>query len=279
MINRRNFLTAMIALLLPEVSSAGSLTLDDIGAIRVGSGFDTELLEGINSSKFWKYYQGGKLTCGKPYADTQAQRMLEQIALPLCYTSTRNFRKWHVTLTDSPDINACTPGGGIVLINLGLVRACTHETELASVIAHEVGHVEHRHAIRRLLSEAVLKQYGIEVDLRKIQALGARNSTHLDNVLGVVNEVLYSSFKRLWEFEADAFILRAFRQTGYPLNQASAFFHKLLKTFGPDRPGLCLYSSHPATIERISRIESLATTYNTNSQHQDSQAFKYLKSL
>lgn len=279
--DRRTFLTAA-ALLVPQIAYCGSLTLDDIAGIRgigLSTGFDAELLEQEIAQQVWYLSQLGEIPRVIPYPDSKAQLMLEQIAKPLWQTSTRRSLAWRIALTTAEAVNACTYGGGVIFINVGLVRACNSQTELASVIAHEIGHVEHRHAIRRFLSDAILNQYGIKVDLQKIQAHRGRGVKPLDNILNAANEVMFSSFKRLWEHEADAFTLRAFLQTGYPLNRASDFLQILAERFGNHSQHTCLYDTHPTTMERIKRLDSLAATYNSNPRYPDSDAFRYLKTL
>src|SRR5271167_1861472 len=50
------------------------------------------------------------------------------------------------TLIEAEDINAFTLPGGFVFINTGMFRLSDNEAELASVLAHELGHAAARHA-------------------------------------------------------------------------------------------------------------------------------------
>ncbi|MBI9076130.1 MAG: M48 family metallopeptidase [Desulfatibacillum sp.] len=279
-ISRRRFfaLASLGAVMIPGLSGAGSLTPEDLQDLRVGARLDVALMERIICEKFHLNIQTGDSEV-KPHADARAQQALSQIANPLFGVSTRKNLTWRTLLSDSEEINACTPGGGFVILHQGLIRQCAREAELASVIAHEVGHIEHRHAIRRLLSEAVLKEFEIEVDFDEIQQKRLNDSRHIEKVLQVVEEILFTSFTRLWEHEADAFIIRSFLRTGYPVSQASHFFHTLSRLFGPQKSGICLYGSHPDNLDRIRRIESLASTYQSVPNKPDSDAFTYLRSI
>lgn len=59
---------------------------------------------------------------------------------------------------DSEMINAFTVPGGNILISTGLIGFCDSPEELASVMAHEMGHVEERHLI-----SCLNKEQGIEI--------------------------------------------------------------------------------------------------------------------
>lgn len=278
MLHRRDFII-LASLLIPKFAFSASLSLDEISTIGLKAGFDAHRLEHLISNEYWNRYLSKEYKDLQPYPDQLAQLSIHEIAKPLFATSTRKNLRWRISLNTTNQINACTVGGGVIFINLGLIKACNSETELASVIAHEIGHVEHMHSIKRILSEAILKQYQLDIDLKKIGQQPQHAMPSFNNIMRCINEILYQSYFRLNEFEADAFILRAFLQAGFPLDQASTFFKTLLKMEKGRPHGACLFSTHPETRERIQRLDSLAATYNSNPVHKDSEAFKYLKTL
>jgi predicted Zn-dependent protease len=278
MLTRRKFMI-LATLLVPELACSGSLSLDDISEIGLSDGFDTRELEKVYSDRQWQQYINKEYQDDQPFPDQKAQSSLEKIAQPLFPTSTRKELKWRISLNTKKDINACTYGGGVIFINLGLVRACKNQIELASVIAHEIGHVEYMHSIKSYLNHATIRQYNIALDMNAIRRQSPQATTSLDIVLKYVHEIVYQSYSRLDEFEADAFILRAFLQTGYPLNQASSFNKTMIKMGGEAPQGVCLFSTHPEMKERANRLDRLAATYNSNPIFNDSTAFKYLKTI
>ncbi|MDP1670759.1 MAG: M48 family metalloprotease, partial [Alphaproteobacteria bacterium] len=56
---------------------------------------------------------------------------------------------FHFTVLDSPIVNAFALPGGYVYVTRGLIALANSEAELASVLAHEVGHVAARHTAQR----------------------------------------------------------------------------------------------------------------------------------
>ncbi len=63
--------------------------------------------------------------------------------------------KWEFVVFDSPDLNAFALPGGKVGVYTGLMQLAENDAELATVIAHEIGHVIARHGAERM-SEALL---------------------------------------------------------------------------------------------------------------------------
>ena len=269
----------LAALLVPELAYSGSLSLDDISEIGSSDGFDTREIEKRYSDGQWQRHLNTEYQDDQPFPDEKAQLALEEIAQPLFPTSTRKELNWRISLNTRKDVNAYTCGGGVIFINYGLLGICKNQTVLASVIAHEIGHVEYMHTIKTYLANATIRQLNIDLDKNAIRRQSGQATTSLDIVLKYVHEIMYQGYSRLDEFEADAFILRAFLQTGYPLNQAGTFYKTMIKMAGDAPQGVCLFSTHPEMKERAQRLDRLAATYNSNPIFNDSPAFKYLKTI
>ena len=113
---------------------------------------------------------------------------------------------------DSDMINAFTVPGGNILISTGLIGFCDSPEELAAVIAHEMGHVEERHVVSRLI-----KELGIEILTSGDQY-----------VIGEVSRLLTStSFDRKQEEEADLFAAKLLESSSIEPRTLATFFRKL----------------------------------------------------
>ena len=113
---------------------------------------------------------------------------------------------------DSDMINAFTVPGGNILISTGLIGFCDSPEELAAVIAHEMGHVEERHVVSRLL-----KELGIEILTSGDQY-----------VIGEVSGLLTStSFDRKQEEEADLFAAKLLERSSIEPRTLATLFRKL----------------------------------------------------
>lgn len=54
---------------------------------------------------------------------------------------------------DSPQLNAFALPGGKIGVYAGMLKIMANEAQLATVLGHEVGHVNARHAAQRLVAE------------------------------------------------------------------------------------------------------------------------------
>jgi predicted Zn-dependent protease len=109
-------------------------------------------------------------------------------------------------------INAFTVPGGNILISSGLISFCESPEELAAVIAHEMGHVEERHVLTRLI-----KELGIELLTSGDQY-----------VLGEVSGLLTStSFDRKQEEIADRFASELLERSSIEPRILATLFRRL----------------------------------------------------
>lgn len=148
--------------------------------------------------------------------------------------------RWFV-LVDK-DVNAFAAPGGVVVVHSGLIQAAESADEVAGVLAHEVQHVELRHSLQNM-----------------IHAIGwaALLTVVLGDVSAIAGVLIHQAgtmrFSRELESEADMRGLDALHKAGLPPQGMVTFFRRLHREEAGSVP---LLSSHPATAERIQRLES-----------------------
>ena len=86
---------------------------------------------------------------GGVYNDPRLQGMIEQTVERLVAASERPDLHYKVTMLNSQSINAFALPSGQLYVTRGLVALANDESEVASVLAHEMGHVIARHAAIR----------------------------------------------------------------------------------------------------------------------------------
>ena len=86
---------------------------------------------------------------GGTYDNARLQTMIEKTVDRLVAASERPDLKFKVTILNSPAINAFALPDGRLYITRGLIALANDKAELASVLAHEMGHVIARHAAIR----------------------------------------------------------------------------------------------------------------------------------
>lgn len=147
------------------------------------------------------------------------------------------------------EINAFAAPAGYIYINTGTILKARNVSELAGVMAHEIGHVARRHVannFNRALATNLLHQVGVvaaEITAGPEAGRAARTLGGLA-AMGYLN-----TFSRDAEREADVFAVRLMWQAGYDPRGLTTFFETLKKKGGRSVPGFL--ASHPATSARI----------------------------
>lgn len=189
---------------------------------------------------------------GGVYENPRLQATIEKTVERLVAASERPDLKYRVTMLNSPAINAFALPNGNLYISRGLIALASDKAELASVLAHEMGHVIARHAAIR------------EEQARQTAIIGTLvNDVLSDPQTGALalakSRLTLASFSRAQEFEADGIGVGISARAGFDSFGASRFLTGMqrnadLKTPGsgaPDPRALDFLSSHPATPERV----------------------------
>lgn len=151
-------------------------------------------------------------------------------------------------------VNAFAVPGGHVYINRGLIERSANLSELAGVVAHEIGHVEARHSAE-MLERMQAAQAGLTI---ATVLLGEEPGAVTGAAVQVGAQAYFSHHSRDDELEADAIAVRLLPGAGIHPEGIETFFRKLLD----DRertPSLLeqWFSTHPLTEERIRRVHDL----------------------
>ena len=148
--------------------------------------------------------------------------------------------RWFVLI--DKDVNAFAAPGGVVVVHSGLIQAAESADEVAGVLAHEVQHVELRHSLQNMI-HAIGWAAVLTVVLGDVSAIAGV----------LIHQAGTMRFSRELERQADMRGLEALHRAGLPAQGMVTFFQRLLRE---DEGSVPLLSSHPATNERISRLES-----------------------
>ena len=188
---------------------------------------------------------------GGIYENARLQATIEKTVDRLVAASERPDLKYKVTILNSPAINAFALPNGHLYVTRGLIALANDKSELASVLAHEMGHVIARHAA-----------------IREDQARQAALISHVvsdvlsDPQMGALalakSKLTLASFSRAQEFEADGIGVGISARAGFDPFGASRFLTdmqrnadlKLAAGSGEARAPDFL-TTHPATPERV----------------------------
>jgi beta-barrel assembly-enhancing protease len=172
-------------------------------------------------------------------------------------TDTRNLT-WQFTVVDSKEVNAFALPGGWVYVNRGLIQRATTMSELAGVIAHEIGHVTRRHSVQQL-QQAQEANVGVTLlcTLTKVCESGASQAA-----INIGGSALFARFSRSDESEADAEGVATTVKAGISPAGIPAMFRLLLRERQTNPGALdAFFASHPLEEDRITATESQIATY------------------
>lgn len=178
----------------------------------------------------------GRARCTAPEGTAALQRLAERLAAAGGLTEVPR-----VQVLDGPEINALAAPGGQVLVFRGLVDQAESAEEVAGVLAHEFGHVRHRHGFR-----AVVRASGVGIFVSIL--MGGSD-------LGTVAVALLTlSYTRGFEEEADAYAATLLREMGIGAEGLARFFARM-ERLAPGGQGLWAYlRTHPHSGERAERL-------------------------
>jgi len=215
---------------------------------------------------------------GGVYEDPRLQDEINKLVDRLVKASERPNLKYVVIILNSPAINAFALPNGRLYVTRGLIALANDRSELASVLAHEMGHVIARHA-----------------QIREEQARQAAIISH------VVNDVLsdpqagalalakskltLASFSRAQEFEADGIGVGIAARAGFDPYGAARFLNDMQRNANLKLPGghadpraVDFLSTHPAAPERVTNALANARQYSAPGNGERDRA-DYLASI
>ena len=164
-----------------------------------------------------------------------------------------------VEVYNLPVLNAFAAPGGRIIITHELIREASTAAEVTGVLAHEIGHVAHRHPEIQLIRLA-----GVQVLIGTISGNGGGNV-----VSGTAGLAALLRYSREAETEADFYARETMTAGNVDTMALKSFFEKLLKREVSDRVENKsarksvfdrignVFSSHPGTEQRMQLIEPL----------------------
>ncbi|MEM0911593.1 MAG: M48 family metalloprotease [Pseudomonadota bacterium] len=166
-------------------------------------------------------------------------------------------------IVNNPVLNAFAFYGGYIGIHSGLITRAQSESELASVVAHEIAHVTQRHLARRAQSQS---RSG---PLQLASLLGSILVALADPEAGVAamqatlggSQQAQINFTRGIEREADNIGISILYRAGFDPKGAPAFFGRLAEQARSSSVQLAFLRTHPLPQERVAETITRANAF------------------
>jgi Zn-dependent protease with chaperone function len=210
--------------------------------------------------------------------DQYVENYINDLGTRIARASRRPGIEYHFNVVNTADVNAFAVPGGFVYVNRGLLEKADNESEVAGVLAHEIGHVVGRHSTRQLSKQLLT----VGILTAASVAAGVKSDTAAQLIQqggGAFAFFTFMKYSRNMEREADLLGAHALYEAGYDPNSMLTFFEKLRQISGHD-PGKfeTFLSTHPSPAERIENIGGeIQTMKDTGRRQTDSPDFADLK--
>ncbi|HOP41768.1 MAG TPA: M48 family metalloprotease [Geobacteraceae bacterium] len=168
------------------------------------------------------------------------------------------FGGYHFAVLDSAEVNAFACPGGTILVTVGMLRSVRSEDELAAVLAHEVGHINHRDGIAAISKSRWTEALTI-IGTEAAKTYGSEQVARLTTIFeGSIDDVfktlVVNGYGRSQEYDADLASLRYLAAAGYDPKAMESFLERLAATEHAATGGIL--KTHPGTGDRLENVRN-----------------------
>ena len=189
---------------------------------------------------------------GELYEAPDFERRLSSIAMRLRDASDKPSLRYIVTILNSPAVNAFALPDGQIFITRGLLALANDEAEVASVLAHEMAHIEASHTVARMEQAKAAVLAGKVV----MDVLGDKKAAQAALVSGAMS---LANFSRAQELQADKIGISMAARAGFDPYGAARFLENLdrasaLEKLDADKTAgdnKSFFATHPTGPQRV----------------------------
>jgi predicted Zn-dependent protease len=193
------------------------------------------------------------MTEREPVKSENLQTYVNQLGQYLALHSTRTavFKGYRFVVIDDPSPVAMSAPGGFVLLSNAMLRVAENEDELASILAHEIGHVALKHHEENIKAA---NQMAFAKSILSVAAALSPSISQVKTFSEAVASGVDIAFNKNQERDADEAALKILIRAGYAPNALQNVIQRIPNT-------ATLWSKHPRNQSRIERLSKL--TANT----------------
>jgi predicted Zn-dependent protease len=188
--------------------------------------------------------------------DLLVVRYVQNIGKEIVRAAPASPYQFRFMVVDDDEINAFAAPAGYVYVHTAILKKARNVSEVAGVVAHEIGHIELRHVAQnynRAQNANRLKEAGAVATTLLMPASAVASLANLGGGLAALAYV--NSFGREAEREADAFAVRVLPKAGYDPEGLVTFFRTIQREYG--NTDLSFLQDHPAPSDRIEAATKL----------------------
>jgi predicted Zn-dependent protease len=189
------------------------------------------------------------------YRDPALEAYLHQIAEKLQPVEVREKYNFRIRLLRDPYLNAFAFPNGVIYLHTGILSRLDNEAQLAALLAHEMTHCTHRHALRAF--SGLKNENNLVLSLKQTVARIASTGDLLNLFGKTASMAAINGYAQYFETEADVVGLQLMAKAGYDPGEALRLFEHLkqeLETENLEEP--FFFATHPQLQKRIENCKA-----------------------
>lgn len=196
---------------------------------------------------------------------------LENLLYKLIAHSDLTDRRVELVVTDNPTMNAFAVPGGVIGVHSGLLLYAHTEGELASVLAHEIGHLSQRHFSRRVQQQKANQPLTLAALLAGLVLLASTNTQAGMAAIAATQAAAQNAalrYSRSNETEADRVGMQILAKAGFDPSATAKMFERMMastRLYSENRVPEFL-RTHPLSETRVADARTRATQYPSTIQ-------------
>jgi len=207
------------------------------------------------------------------YDNPEVTAYVQSVGAKVVRVCDRKDIEYHFAVIEKDEINAFAMPGGYVYVYTGLMKDLDDESQLAAVLAHEVGHVTARHSTERLTT-----LYGYQ--LLASLLLGDDPNFWAGLVADIFSTTGMLAYSRKNEYEADELGATYANAAGYDPGGMTDLLGKLAGMEQREPSKLEeLLATHPPTSERLSRVKGMVAGMASTGTARNEAAYRRIKGM
>ena len=195
---------------------------------------------------------------GLPVKDKALQEYVNLVGTAVASNSNRPEIPYNFVVVDSPLQNAFSCPGGIIFVSSGLLKTIQSEDQLAGILAHEVAHVGHKHALKSIQRAQFFNGVG---KITSATMEGQKGKQFEDMIGGLQNTLFDKGLDQNMEFEADTSAMETAYRTGYDPNGLIQVLEELKRIQSASTQRGSWFSTHPPLGQRIQNCQDQLRRY------------------
>jgi predicted Zn-dependent protease len=277
-LRRHTVVAALTAVSLLASSASAQSSLPELGD---SSG---ALVTGQQEKKLGAEAMRELRASGAYLQDPEVNAYLNELGQRILAANPAIREKFEFFAVGDPAVNAFAMPGGYIGVNMGLVLLTQSESELASVLSHEMAHVTQKHYARMMDDQRKNAWMGIAgLAAAVIAARGGKGDAAQGALLGSQAAMVqnYLNFSRDNEREADRIGFQYLSRAQFDPLSMGTFMEKLQRSTSLNDTGVVpgYLRTHPITVERIADARARAGSSSDFKLAKESLDFHYVRAL